>query len=199
MDGTCAAIFSDHLPVEDTTAGYLASLLAQIAYDNMADNRRVTRAAASREGSQRGTAGGFAGDRWLSHMLTSCVRPLCSTWEDTADALLRTWGCTATHFISEHVADQVRAGAGLGGPLCTLVVATRAPVAFGAAAGVLTGPCLLRRPADRHPGGCGRQPHRRLCLLPRVSSRGDLCACRLGAIQAPQPASLNLAPPTCKR
>lgn len=67
VDGTCAAIFSDHLPVEDTTAGYLASLLAQIAYDNMADN---------------------------------------STWEDTADALLRTWGCTATHFISEHVADQ---------------------------------------------------------------------------------------------
>ncbi|KAL4421716.1 hypothetical protein ABPG77_002332 [Micractinium sp. CCAP 211/92] len=59
VDATCAAIFSEPRQGVDNTAGYLASLLAQIA-----------------------------------------------TWEDTADALLRTWGCTATHFISEHVADQ---------------------------------------------------------------------------------------------
>lgn len=41
VDGTCAAIFSEVRSAEDTTAGYLASLLAQIAYDNMADNRSV--------------------------------------------------------------------------------------------------------------------------------------------------------------
>lgn len=45
VDATCAAIFSEPRQGVDNTAGYLASLLAQIAYDNMADNRRVARPA----------------------------------------------------------------------------------------------------------------------------------------------------------